>query len=319
MSDVPPVVGSAAGAGAALQALPPAPAPGLRPARALLLILLASCSFAGLSASVKAFLQVAPEAGLGPPVFARGAFGLAACVAWALAGRRSLLPRNKAALTARCVIGALAMLCYYLAIGPFGAELGTAVMLLKTSPLWVALLSPVLLREPSGPRTWLGLVLGLCGLLCVSGLPQGERTGVLLCLVAGVLSGLAYLSLRGLAATDEAPVVVFAFSAVLALGALPFLGAVPAGWAAWPASAWALLLLAGVLGTAGQLFLTAAYRFGTASAVTLGGLSEVALATLASVLLFGQRPALLALVGGALAMTAGVVASSGPRKKPDAP
>ena len=304
--------------------------PDLRPGRALLLVLLASLAFAGLAASVKAFLrQVGAEVGLGPPVFARGLLGLVVCFAWARARGSSLRPRNRGALAARCLIGAAAMLCFYGAIGPLDAELSTSTMLLKSSPLWVALLSPALLGERPGRRTWLGVLLGGAGLLLlVLAMRAAESTpahgpvgalpvepphrlaGLLLCLVAGLLSAGAYLSLRGLAASDDASTVVFAFSAVLAAGALPFLGPL-ARSGTWSPSAWVLLLAAGVLGTLGQIFLTAAYRWGTAAAVTVGGLSEVGLALLASLLVFGQRPAPLALLGGALAMLAGILASSG--------
>lgn len=276
-----------------------------------------------------------PEVGLGPPVFARGLLGLLVCGGWALLRGLGLRPRNRGALLARCVIGAAAMLCYYTAIGPFDAELSTSTMLLKSSPLWVALLSPALLGEPTGRRTWAGVLLGSLGLLLlVASMPPGSvpeagpapvagaaapaigtrALGLLLCLLAGVLSAGAYLSLRGLAHTDGTHTVVFAFSAVLALGAAPFLGPLGAalqGTRPWSPTAWALLLVAGVAGTVGQLFLTAAYRFGTAAAVTVGGLSEVGLALGFSLLAFGQRPAPLALLGGGLAMLAGIVASSG--------
>jgi drug/metabolite transporter (DMT)-like permease len=295
-------------------------------------VLLASASFAALAASVKAFLRlVGPEVGLGPPVFARGALGLVVCALWARARGSSLRPRNRGALAARCLIGAAAMLCYYTAIGPFDAELATSTMLLKSSPLWVALLSPALLGEPTGRRTWLGVLLGAAGLLALAQALRGAEApaagaagthrllGLGLCLLAGLLSAGAYMSLRGLAHTDDAPTVVFAFSAVLALGALPFLaplGAALGGDAAWSPAAWGLLLVAGAMGTLGQLFLTAAYRFGTAAAVTVGGLSEVGLALLASLLVFGQRPSPLALLGGGLAMLAGIVASGGRRAGP---
>ena len=295
-------------------------------------MLLASASFAGLAASVKAFLRlVGSDVGLGPPVFARGLLGLVFCALWAWRRGGTLRPRNRGALAARCLIGAAAMLCYYTAIGPFDAELSTATMLLKSSPLWVALLSPALLGERPGRRTWAGVLLGGVGLLLLvqamraeaaaveaglAGAVAGSRPalGLVLCLVAGLLSAGAYLSLRGLAHTDGPDTVVFAFSVVLAVGALPFLG--PLGEALrggrdWSAGAWLLLLAAGVAGTVGQVFLTAAYRFGTAAAVTVGGLSEVGLALLCSLFLFGQRPSPLAVLGGALAMLAGIVASSG--------
>jgi len=296
--------------GAAAPAAPPAPE--LRPLRALALVFLASASFSGLSACVKA---LGPEVGIGPPVFARGAFGLATCLAWALWAGHSLVPTGRLHLAVRCLAGGAALSCYYYAIGREGTELGTAAMLLKTSPLWVALLAPVVVGERPGPRVWLGLALGLGGVATVYGLPAGERTGILLCLGAGVLAAFAYMSLRALARTDGTVTVVLAFSLFLTLAALPFLGGLEAV-RAWTPRQWLLLGASGLLGTLGQLFVTAAYRWSQAAAVTIGGLAEVGVAMLLSLTLFGQTPTALAAVGGALAMSAGFVAASGRRRNP---
>lgn len=284
--------------------------PEQRPLRAFALIFLASLSFASLSAAIKA---VAPITGLAPPIAARGLVGFLICLAWARSRQQPLRPKNTGMLAVRCLTGAAAMLSYYWALTPAArTDLPTAVMLLKTAPLWVALLSPLVVAERPGRRLWLALAIGLVGVGIRYGWSlQGEQLGVFASLAAGLFAGLAYLSLRALARTDDPLVVVLWFSAFLTLAPLPFLGPALDAGAAWTARTWGLLALCGLLGTCGQLFLTAAYRYGTATAVTIGGLVEVGIAMGYSFLLFQERPALAAIVGGLLAMSAGFVANSG--------
>lgn len=295
--------------------------PGLpegRPLRALGLILAASVCFAGLGATVKA---LAPRVGLAAPIAARGVIGLLVGLVWLRVVREPLRPRGWGSLTLRCTAGGAAMILFYWSLSSTGggADLPTAVVLLKTNPLWVAVLAPLVVREAPGARTWVALAVGAVGVGLRYGVSlEGEQRGLLAALAAGFLSALAYLSLRRLARTDSPVVVVVWFSAFLALAAAPFLGdALTSG--PWTVGTWALVILAGSLGTTGQLLLTAAYRWGTAAAVTVTGLAEVAFALVLSVVLFGEQPSAGAIVGGALALAAGVIAARPPAERAAAP
>lgn len=267
-------------------------------------------------------LASTPDVGVAPPVFMRGLFGFFGCLVWARVHGRSLAPKAWGPLLWRCAAGVGAVGCYYRALAPDGTDMITAAMLLKTSPLWVALLSPWVIGERLTARVWGALVLGLAGVVLVSvdpakgWDPEASHFGIFLCVFAGLCSAFAYMSLRKLAATDGPATVVASFSAALALASAPFVFDHPAAIAGWSARTWVVLCVAGVLGTAGQLFLTAAYRFGPAAAVTVAGLSEVGLQGLISITYFGEVPSREALLGGALAMVAGLVASPRVRNTP---
>jgi len=285
------------------------------PMRALVLVTLASTSFASVQAAVKA---LGPEVGLAPPVFARGIVGALVLWAWARRRRRSLRPKGRWRLALRCVAGGVAMVSIYAAIGLLGVELGTASMLLKTAPLWVAVMAPFALREPTRAGVWLAVAVGAAGVaLIYRQTPAGASLGISLCLLSGFLAAVAYMALRGLARTDDPPTVVFVFSLVLALGSAPFMvpfcvGLLEHGWQVWLA-----MVVAGVCGTGGQLFLTEAYRWGTAAMVTIASLGGVAVAMVLDLVLFGQVPPPQAIAGGVLAMGAGVIAGHAGRSKPD--
>ena len=284
------------------------PAPLERPLRALGLVFLASLAFASLSAAIKA---CQPETGISAPILARGVVGLVGCLAYAALRRRDLRPRRPLPLLLRCLSGIAAMYAYYWAFTRGGTDLPTAAVLLKTAPLWVALLAPLLLRERSGPMIWVALALGTLGVALRSEASfEGERLGLAASVLAGFLAALAYLSLRALARERTLTVVTwFSLSLILLPGLGLLLGEAPRPLAEISPRGWGLLLLIGVLGTLGQLFLTAAYANGRAAAVTLGGLGEVGLALAYSVGVFGERVGVAALCGGGLALAAGILAS----------
>lgn len=68
-----------------------------------------------------------------------------------------------------------------------------AALLVNSAPIYVALLAPVILKEPPARHTWIGLGLAIVGMVCVSNpahirLDSGSFSGIL----AGAVSGLTY-------------------------------------------------------------------------------------------------------------------------------
>jgi drug/metabolite transporter (DMT)-like permease len=292
---------------------PQASGPPERPFRAFGLVFLAGLSFASLSASIK---EVASEdTGIWVAILSRGVVGLVVCLGLALYRRQPLGVHGRWPLLLRCTTGVTAMYAYYWAFTHGKTDLASAVVLLKTAPLWVALLAPFLLRERTGRMVWLALVIGLVGVgIRYQASFEGEHLGLLASLAAGILAAGAYLSLRSLGRTDSTLSVVTWFS--LALVVFPLIGIAWGGegarpWSEFSPRAWGLLALIGVLGTVGQFFLTAAYTHGRAAAVTVGGLSEVLIALGFTVLWFGDVVRPSAAVGGGLALLAGILAALG--------
>ena len=294
---------------------PPAQGPPERPFRALGFVFLAGLAFASLSAAIKECSS--EETGIWVAILSRGVIGLVVCLGAALYRRQSLRVKGRWPLFLRCTTGVTAMYAYYWAFTHGQTDLATAVVLLKTAPLWVALLAPILLGERTGRMIWLALVIGLAGVgIRYQASFAGEHLGLLASLAAGILAAGAYLSLRSLGRTDSTLSVVTWFS--LALIVFPLLGIAFGGegarpWSEFSPRAWGLLALIGILGTLGQFCLTAAYTHGRAAAVTVGGLSEILIALGFTVFWFGEGEKLTAaaVLGGSLALVAGVLASLG--------
>lgn len=280
------------------------------PRRALVLILLASASFACMWASTRALREVAPGVTPLETVFFRGVIGTiagAAIHAWRGIPFR---PRNKVVLVVRSATGMLALLCTFAAIQMAHTEIATANLLYKTAPLWVVLLSKPILGEAPGGRAKTALIVGLAGsALALGPSGEGERLGVALGLLSSVFTASAYMSIRRLVATEDPTTIVTCFTAFLAVSMAPFVAVHL--WRSWPSPrALGLLVLVGVAGTAAQLFMTNAYRHATAAAVSVASLAEVGFTALASFVIFREMPTWNVALGGGLAVAAGVWATS---------
>ena len=176
-----------------------------------------------------------------------------------------------------------------------------AIFIQDTAPLWVVLLSPLLLRERPSRGELLSIPVYGAGLALffLDELSAGQLAGNLVALASGVAFALCILTLRGLA--DRAVAAVAWGNVVAALAGLPL-------WASGPdASARDLLLLAylGVfqLGAAYALFARGVAHTPAVEASLLV-LLEPVLNPIWTFFLTGERPGPWALAGGGIVLGA---------------
>lgn len=191
-----------------------------------------------------------------------------------------------------------------------------AIFLQGAYPLWVAMLGPMLLREPMHRREWLTMIGIAIGMTLFFVTPQAEtatapnpRLGDLLAIGCGVCFGALLLGMRHLARAgrDEAPAVVAwgnAITAPLSFALMPLVGQEPI---AGDATSWWSIAFLGV------------FQVGIAYVVLVRALPHVS-AVRASLLLMiepavnpliayavhgeGERPHVLSLLGGACILAA---------------
>jgi drug/metabolite transporter (DMT)-like permease len=177
------------------------------------------------------------------------------------------------------------------------------------SPLLTISLAAVWLKEKVGWRRWTGVAVGLLGVVVLLRPPFIFGTApvhwaMLLPLGTASLFAVYQILTRKLAAIDDPRTTILhtSFAATLVTSAvLPF-GAV------WPsAGAWGALMMLGVLGGLGHGLLVLAYARAPASLLAPMSYTQMIWAVLAGVLVFGDVPDTLTLIGMAVIAAGGIL------------
>jgi drug/metabolite transporter (DMT)-like permease len=202
----------------------------------------------------------------------------------------------------RAAVGLLGMVCNFFALQRLPLTEATAFTF--AAPLFMTALSAFLLREPVGRHRWGAVVVGFIGVLIMVRPEPGHMNvgGVAFALAAAAGSAMAMVQIRQIAVTEKGPTIVFYFTlAGTVLG-----GAVSAfNWVTPDPATLAVLILGGVIGGIGQLFLTEAIRVAPVGVVAPFDYTQLIWATGLGFLIWGELPHAVTLVG------AGVVAASG--------
>lgn len=198
-------------------------------------------------------------------------------------GIGALFTANTRAMILRGLVMFLAYFAYYIALPAL--PLATTVALYFSAPLFITVLSVLILKEQVGPRRWVALALGFAGVVVM--VRPGSTLfdwAALLPVVSGLCYALSMIGARRLGETESAPALAFWGNAVFLILALvlsaifgsgaydgashPSLAFLTRGWV-WPTGPDLLLMMAtGVVAALGLTFLTQAYRIAEASVVT---------------------------------------------------
>ena len=249
----------------------------------------------------------------GQAVFFRSFFALPVIVIW-LISRGELLtglkPASPRAHVTRGLIGTTAMGLSFagLAILP----LYEVKAIQYAMPLFVVVLAAVILGETVRKVRLTAVGLGMVGVLIIlwprltsfGDADSRLAFGAMVVLAGSLCAAFAQVYVRKMVATEEPAAIVFWFSvtaASLSLVTLPF------GWA-WPSpSATVYLIGAGVIGGAGQILLTNAYRFGDASVIAPFEYASMLFAVAIGYAFFAEVPTVQMLAGAGLVIAAGVL------------
>jgi drug/metabolite transporter (DMT)-like permease len=229
-------------------------------------------------------------------------------VSYVMVARTEVSPwgNKKLGLVGRGILGFGGLTCYYASIAHL--PLADATTIQQITPLVTALLAWWLLREPIGWSTALAVALGLAGVMLIVQ-PTGsdlDPIGLVFAFSAATCSAIAYVTVRQLAKTEHALVIVFYFPLV----AMPL--SVP--WAVydwvWPTpTGWLLLVAIGLTTQIGQVFLTLGLTVERAGKATSMGYLQVVLAMLYQTVLFAQPPGLESIAGAALIIVGTIAVS----------
>ncbi|MEO0423583.1 MAG: DMT family transporter [Pseudomonadota bacterium] len=220
-------------------------------------------------------------------------------------------------VVARNVAEVLATVCYVSSLALIPLSLLAAI--LQATPLVVTVGAALWLKEDVGWRRWLAVLIGLVGVLIIlrPGF-EGFRPEALLALLATFGLAARDLASRRIPATIPSPQLAWwAYLCMLPAGAA--LNAFTGGFTHASGEAWGLLAMAMIIGAVAYASLIAATRIGDVSAVIPFRYSRLIFALAIGVVLLGERPDALTLIGAAIVVSSGLYAWLRERRRANAP
>ncbi|MGZ3375892.1 MAG: DMT family transporter [Phenylobacterium sp.] len=203
----------------------------------------------------------------------------------------------------RSVVGLIGMTCSFSALQHLALTEATAFTF--AAPLFMTALSALMLREPVGWHRWGAVVVGFIGVLIMVRPEPGHMNvaGVAFGLTAALGSALAMVQIRQIAVTEKGPTIVFYFTlAGTVLG-----GAVSVfDWVTPDLLTLAVLIMGGLVGGVGQLFLTEAIRVAPVGVVAPFDYSQLIWATGLGYLVWGELPHAATLAGALVVAASGI-------------
>jgi drug/metabolite transporter (DMT)-like permease len=238
-------------------------------------------------------------------VLFRSVIGLILIIPMIIVQRASFIGHRPLILIVRGVTGFLALSLYFFAISKI--PLATAVMLNYTSPLFVALLAPFVLKENFNLKIFLIIILGFAGvILIVKPHPHTDLFGALMGLISGVFAACAYLSIGVLRKEHSSLTIVFYFFWVSTLLSIPLT------WTSFKIPTfheWIYLAGTGIFATAAQILMTRAYRLGETATTSAYSSSIVIFSLILGMIIWKEIPTLVSIVGGILVVISVVLIS----------
>lgn len=256
-------------------------------------------------------LKLAGDVPVGEVVFFRAFFALAPLLALALrtVGLAGLVQTRHPGLhLVRSAIGSSSMFLGFAALKKLPLADITAFGFVQ--PIFAVILAALMLKEKVGPYRGFAVVVAFAGVLLMVE-PHGGAAGLLagglsagagLALSGALCSAFVVIFIRQMSATEKSETIVFYFMSFCAV-----LGAVTMIWWRVPLSpltaAW--LILGGISGGFGQIMMTFSYRYAEPSLLAPFDYTAMIWAVAFGLLVFGEVPALLMLVGAAVVTAAG--------------
>ena len=219
---------------------------------------------------------------------------------------RALVSPIRFQLLLRSVVIVIAWAFYYTAARYL--QLAELVTIYFSSPLLVASLAPIILKERVTWSRWASVCIGFAGVIvAVRPTHLHQPVPILLALAAAALWAYTSILIRQVVAAASTPVVMFVSNLTILVlcGALmPWL---------WQPPSWSqvgLMLMVGCFGMGGQFMSTEAIRLAPASVVAPISFSSLVWAFLLGFAIWGDVPDLAVFAGAGLILLSGAVVTS---------
>ncbi len=234
---------------------------------------------------------------------------------WRGGGIRVLRTNRLGLHALRGALNAAGMLAFFVALGL--TPLATVSALSFTAPLFATLLAMLILGETVGLRRASGLLVGFLGTIIIlrPGM-EGMDFGALLAVGSSVAWAGAMITIKQLTRTES--VLSITAWAAISVGLFALIPAILV-WQ-WPTGEqWLLLILVGVLGSAMQYCIAAAFSLADTTVVLPFDFLKLTWASLAGFLLFAEVPDLWTWIGGTVIFASTIYIAHRERKQGKSP
>jgi drug/metabolite transporter (DMT)-like permease len=203
----------------------------------------------------------------------------------------------------RAAIGITGMMCGFAALARIPLSEFTAITF--SAPLFITALSAPVLGERVGIHRWAAVSIGFVGVLVMVRPDPVNLVGLgaLLAIGQALGSAGAMLAIRQLGATEPGATIVFYFTlAAACVGAVltPFV------WTQPDMELLVILILTGLSGGVGQLFLTQAFKIAPAAVVAPFEYASLIWVGLLGYLIWRETPTATTVVGGLIVVASGL-------------
>ena len=252
-------------------------------------MLISTLAFACMNSTVKYLAdvntyQIVLFRSLGSLVFTFG---------FLLKNKIPMIGKNNTLLISRAVFGATSMMLFFMSVKYL--SIGTAVSLRYVAPIFASIFAVFLLKEKIKRLQWLFFVISLLGVFVLKGFDdQLNTTGLILVMLASILSGLVYVIISKIGKSEH-PIVIVNYFMVFAtlLGGILSIN----NWVTPAGNEWLFLMLLGVFGYFGQVYITKAFQTASTNIVAPIKYFEVIYTATFGVFIFGEIYTFWSLLG----------------------
>jgi drug/metabolite transporter (DMT)-like permease len=272
---------------------------------------------ATLFALMNFFARLASSSASWASVGAVRAFvGALVAVAVARMRRAPLVVNDKRAMFWRSLLGTISMVATFYALSSRTLSLGDTATLLNFTPVFLAILAPIFLRERTSFGIAFAIALSLAGVMLIlrpafvfgaDGPPSASsHTTAFVALLAALSASIAMMLLRKMGQKESAEAIALHFSIFATVTMIVFAVFDPRVPTARDAF---FMIAAGVCAGFGQIAMTRAYALEAAARVGGIGYVAVVVSALLGAIALHERPDVIAIAGMLLVIAGGLLAS----------
>ena len=248
--------------------------------KAIKYMLISTLAFACMNSTVKYLNDVNTY----QIVFFRSLGSLFFTLGFLLKNKIPIIGKNNKLLISRALAGTTSMVLFFMSIKYL--SIGTAVSLRYIAPIFSAVFAVFILKEKIKPLQWLFFFISLVGVFILKGFDNQINTiGLILVLLASVLSGLVFVIINKIGKSEH-PIVIVNYFMMFAtvLGGVLSIN----NWVNPIGIEWLLLMLLGVFGYFGQVYMTKAFQTASTNIVAPVKYFEVIYTATFGVFLFDE-------------------------------